>query len=123
MQSGQYLDFFMESIEATEAKVAAADRKATSTEMLVYEAEGRALEAKLAFQQAKRHVDIAMDDAESSAKKLKQAGEWLASMHKRIIEAHQQEVQLTKEARTEITNLKVSAASHGLEEGFPHRVH
>lgn len=68
---GIVLNFFMESIKIAETKVVAADRKAASTKVLVCKAEGRALKVELAFQQAKRHANIVMDDARSLAKKLK----------------------------------------------------
>lgn len=91
--------------------MAATDRKAASIEMLACEAKGRALEVELKFQQAKRHADVAMDDAKSLAKKLKQVKEWLASMCKQMTEACQQEVQVTEEAQVEIANLKVSMST------------
>lgn len=60
----------MESTEVAEAKVAIANQKATSMEMLACETEERALEVELAFQRQKRHIDAMMDDAKHSTKKI-----------------------------------------------------
>lgn len=50
MQLGQYLNFFMESIEAAETKVAVADQRAAAIMMLAEEAEERMSKVELAFQ-------------------------------------------------------------------------
>lgn len=50
------------------------------------------MEVELESQQAKRYSEVVMDDAEGLAKKLKQVGEWLKSMHKQMIETRQREV-------------------------------
>lgn len=82
MQLGHYLDFVIESAKVVEAKVMVTDQKVTFAEMLACEVEGRASEVKQEFQRAKRHADAMMDNIESFARKLKQVGEWLASMRK-----------------------------------------
>lgn len=79
---GQYLDFFMESIEALENKVAIADWKMALAEMLAYEAKRQESEVEQQFLQARRCATATMDDIDSNEKKLKQGLKWLASMHK-----------------------------------------
>lgn len=61
----------MESIKAAEARVVAADQKSTSIKMLVCKAKGQVSEVELEFEQAKRYADVMMDNAKSSATKLK----------------------------------------------------
>lgn len=80
----------MELTEATRKKIIVAEEKATFVEMLVCKAEEQVLEVERVFQQAKSHND-AVIKVVTSDKKLKQVSEWLASMHKWMIEARQQE--------------------------------
>lgn len=56
----------------------------------------------------KMHHNVAIEEIIHSDKKLKEAMEWLASMHKQMTEAHQQEARVTEKARAKIANIKES---------------
>lgn len=101
------MNFFMELAEATEVKATKVKEKATSNEREAYEAEVRASEVEQEFQEMRRCHDVAIKEVIHS-KKLKEATEWLASMHKRMTKACQMEARVVEEARVEITNLKES---------------
>lgn len=90
----------MENVVAIEERIA-------SAEMLVQKAEERESKAEREFQKMKDHADYAIKELITLDKKqLKQATGWLASICKRMTEAHEQKIEVTKEARVEITSLK-----------------
>lgn len=89
-------------------KVKEAKRKVASTEMEACKVEACASKAKREFQQQKEHADIAMDDAKCLIRKLDKARKGLASMRKRMTDAHQQEIQITEKVKVEIASLKES---------------